>query len=44
MNAKDQLNSSTAKNSKTTAAMSNAKNTNTTAEKKHMPCKNSLPT
>ncbi|MDF2569095.1 MAG: hypothetical protein K0R55_699 [Sporomusa sp.] len=44
MATKDLLDSNNAKNSKPAATMTNEKNTNNANQKKHMPCKNSLPT
>lgn len=44
MAAKDLLDSNPAKNSKPAAAATNGKNAANTDQKKHMPCKNSLPT
>ena len=45
MATKDLLDSTTAKNNKpATTGMTNAQNANKADQKKHMPCKNSLPT
>ncbi len=44
MATKDLLDSSNAKNNKPAANMNPAKKTGDTDQKRHMPCKNSLPT
>ncbi|SMC82660.1 hypothetical protein [Sporomusa malonica] len=44
MATKDLLDSNNAKNNKPAASMNNEKNANKASQKKHMPCKNSLPT
>lgn len=44
MATKDLLDSNTAKNNKPAATMTNDKGADKTSSKKHMPCKNSLPT
>lgn len=44
MAAKDLLDSDIAKNSKPAANMKKSNSSNNAEQKKHMPCKNSLPT